>query len=91
MFKDGDDVVLFLYQPNTGGGYNTLGNYYYIVGVNQGVFYKHQPEASDESDVFHSVSSITYIYFLLPWPSRLRLRAFNNTVAEMRILIFVEI
>lgn len=35
----GDDVLLFLYQPNMGSGYNTEGEYYYILGVNQGIYY----------------------------------------------------
>lgn len=34
----GDQRLFFLYQPNMGGAYNTEGEYYYIVGVNQGVF-----------------------------------------------------
>jgi len=28
-----------LHKPNYGGGYNTEGDYWLIVGVNQGVFY----------------------------------------------------
>ena len=30
--------LFFLYNPNMGGGLNTAGDYYYIVGVNQGIF-----------------------------------------------------
>lgn len=39
-FSEKDEVLLFLYQPNMGGGYNTRGDYYYILGVNQGAFFK---------------------------------------------------
>lgn len=40
IFEKGEEVILFLYQPNMGGGYNTKDDsYYYITGLNQGVFY----------------------------------------------------
>lgn len=41
----GQDVILFLYKPEMGAGYITAGDYYYIVGVNQGIYY-----AADEAD-----------------------------------------
>ena len=31
-------MLMFLYQPNMGGAYNTTGDYYYIQGVSQGAF-----------------------------------------------------
>lgn len=38
--ENGEEVILFLYQPNMGGGYNTKDDScYYITGLNQGVFY----------------------------------------------------
>lgn len=37
LFED-ETYLLFLYQPGMGGAYNTAGDYYYICGVNQGVF-----------------------------------------------------
>lgn len=40
IFEKGEEVILFLYQPNMGGGYNTNDDScYYITGLNQGVFY----------------------------------------------------
>lgn len=33
-----DEVLLYLYTPGMGSGYNTEGDYYYIVGVNQGAY-----------------------------------------------------
>lgn len=35
----GDKVLLFLYQPKMGGGCNTKGDYYYIVGNYSGIYY----------------------------------------------------
>lgn len=37
LLTDGK-MLMFIYQPNMGGAYNTTGDYYYIQGVNQGVF-----------------------------------------------------
>lgn len=37
-FTVGKDVLLFLYQPGMGSGYNTTGDYYYVTGVSQGVY-----------------------------------------------------
>lgn len=34
--KEGEEYLLFLYQPNQGGGFNTEGDYYYILGLTQG-------------------------------------------------------
>lgn len=36
--RQGDDVLLFLYQPQAGGAYNTEGDYYYVMGLWQGAF-----------------------------------------------------
>ena len=38
IFSDGETYLLFLYQPGMGGAYNTAGDYYYLCGVNQGVY-----------------------------------------------------
>lgn len=53
--ESGDVCILFLYQPNHGGAYNTEGDYYMITGGNQGVFlqaedglFTHQLEAYTE-------------------------------------------
>lgn len=35
----GQDVILFLRKPELGGGYATTGDYYSILGVNQGIYY----------------------------------------------------
>lgn len=40
----GQDVILFLRKPELGGGYTTTGDYYSILGVNQGIYY-----AADEA------------------------------------------
>ena len=45
----GDEVLAYLYQSNMGSAYNTEGDYYYIVGVNQGVFYLDE-NAKDSDD-----------------------------------------
>ena len=34
----GEEYLLFLNQPSMGGAFHTLGDYYYITGVTQGVF-----------------------------------------------------
>ena len=34
----GDSVLLFLYQPHMGGGYNAEGDYYYIASVVNGIY-----------------------------------------------------
>ena len=35
--RTGEEYLLFLYQPGMGGGFNTAGDYYYILGLTQGV------------------------------------------------------
>lgn len=39
--KMDESYLLFLYQPGSGGAYNTQGDYYYVAGQIQGVFSKH--------------------------------------------------
>ena len=36
--EKGESYLLFLYQPGCGGVYNTEGDYYYVLGLIQGVF-----------------------------------------------------
>ncbi|MDR2957433.1 MAG: hypothetical protein LBU61_04530 [Coriobacteriales bacterium] len=36
----GDDVILFLYKPTSGGGWTTQEDYYLVIGAHQGVFYR---------------------------------------------------
>lgn len=43
--KMDEEVVLFLYQPNMGSGFNTEGDYYYVLGMTQGAFY---PKVQDD-------------------------------------------
>lgn len=38
QLEAGEEYLLFLNQPSMGGAFNTLGDYYYITGVTQGVF-----------------------------------------------------
>lgn len=39
-FEVGQDYLVFLYQPERGGSFNTEGDYYYVLGLCQGVFAK---------------------------------------------------
>ena len=39
-FETGKDYLVFLYQPGRGGSFNTAGDYYYVLGLCQGVFSK---------------------------------------------------
>lgn len=38
-FKPGGRALLFLFRPSYGGGYNTRGDYYYVLGLSQGVYF----------------------------------------------------
>jgi hypothetical protein len=40
QFTENEEVLLFLYQPKMGSGYNTKGDYYYILGLGQGAYYQ---------------------------------------------------
>lgn len=42
--EEGQDVLLFLYPPAMGGGYNTEGDYYYITGAQQGIYLVQESE-----------------------------------------------
>ncbi|MDR1156788.1 MAG: hypothetical protein LBK75_00555 [Oscillospiraceae bacterium] len=50
IFEAGDEYLLFLYKPGRGGAFNTEGDYYYILGLSQGVF------SSNDSSQFVSQS-----------------------------------
>lgn len=50
----GHSYLLFLYQPKMGGGFNTLGDYYYVLGMEQGVF----PLTRDEELNPHQLESL---------------------------------
>lgn len=52
-----EPVLLFLYQPNMGGGFNTEGDYYYVLGMMQGAFYPEKD--SDEKTQAKSTSTFT--------------------------------
>lgn len=52
-----ESVLLFLYQPNMGGGFNTEGNYYYVLGMMQGVFYPEKD--ADEKTYAESNNTFT--------------------------------
>jgi len=43
------EVILFLYKPNMGSGFNTEGDYYYILGLNQGIFVNSAEKYSNDS------------------------------------------
>jgi hypothetical protein len=53
-FEDGKSYLLFLYQPGRGGAFNTSGNYYYVLGLVQGVYEK-QSDGSYVSQSGHAV------------------------------------
>lgn len=36
------EMILFLYKPGRGGGFNTEGDYYYVLGLPQGLFKKYE-------------------------------------------------
>jgi len=36
--KENEEYLFFLYQPGMGGAFNTEGDYYYILGLTQGIF-----------------------------------------------------
>lgn len=38
VFEKENAYLLFLYQPKMGGGFNTLGDYYYVLGQSQGSY-----------------------------------------------------
>ena len=50
----GDELLLFLYQPNMGGAYNTEGDYYYILGLEQGAFYAQSSMLRTQSMVYEN-------------------------------------
>jgi|GEM_PF-1577733 len=50
-FEAGKEYLLFLYRPGMGGGYNTEGDYYYILGRNQGTFSEEKPGIYVSQDV----------------------------------------
>lgn len=52
-FEKNQEYLLCLYQPNCGGAYNTKGDYYYVCGINQGVFTR------DDSGGYVSLSGET--------------------------------
>lgn len=41
--------LLFLYRPARGGSYNTKGDYYYVLGLNQGVFTENDGNYASQS------------------------------------------
>ena len=47
-YQVGDDVLVFLYQPNLGAGYNTTGDYYYTLGLYQGAFFASEKSYSND-------------------------------------------
>lgn len=56
-FSIGDEVLLFLSKPNMGSGYNTEGDYYYVLGAHQGAFYYELKEGRTRS----SISEETFV------------------------------
>lgn len=52
--ESGKDYLLFLYQPARGGSFNTTGDYYYILGLTQGIFQKYE-------DVFGEKNADVYV------------------------------
>ena len=57
-FQAGEEVLLFLYQPNMGSGYNTLGDYYYLLGAGQGAYYADPGNADRYTDSFGNELSL---------------------------------
>ena len=61
-FEVGENYLVFLYQPGRGGSFNTEGDYYYVLGLCQGVF------AKDENEQYLSQSGekLTDDYLIQP-------------------------
>ncbi len=61
-FEIGKEYLVFLYQPGRGGAFNTEGDYYYVLGLCQGVF------AKDENEQYLSQSGekLTDDYLIQP-------------------------
>ncbi|HZW49143.1 MAG TPA: hypothetical protein VFF80_03305 [Bacillota bacterium] len=57
-FNIGDQVLVFMYQPNMGSGYNTEGDYYYVLGVNQGAFYLTEKSGTTDYNIFSNVKGV---------------------------------
>lgn len=55
-FTVGDEVLLFLYQPNMGAAYNTEGDYYYVLGLSQGAYFK-----EDNTDTYSTELNIDIV------------------------------
>ncbi len=61
--KTGEEYLLFLYQPARGGAFNTEGDYYYILGLTQGIFQKISGNAEPLlTDVYQSQSGFKITY-----------------------------
>lgn len=60
-FEVGKDYLVFLYQPGRGGGFNTEGDYYYVLGLCQGVFSKD----GNEEYISQSGETLSNDYFVL--------------------------
>lgn len=61
--KLGEEYLLFLYQPARGGSFNTTGDYYYILGLTQGVFQKYEDVlGEDNTDVYISQDDYEITY-----------------------------
>lgn len=72
-----EPVLLFLYQPNMGGGFNTEGDYYYVLGMMQGAFYPEK--GSDEKT--HAASTTTFTNKL---GTSISLQTLANDLANMQ-------
>ena len=57
-------MLMFLYQPNMGGAYNTTGDYYYIQGVSQGAFVQAE---NNENSYVNYAGNITLTLFCIPF------------------------
>jgi hypothetical protein len=55
VLEEGKDYLLFLYKPGRGGAFNTNGDYYYILGLSQGIY----AEQTDGTYVSQSGSIVT--------------------------------
>lgn len=63
-FNVGDSYLVFLYQPGRGGSFNTEGNYYYVLGLCQGVFSENEAgqyvsQAGEELSNDYLIQSLT--------------------------------
>lgn len=55
--ESGEEYLLFLYKPSRGGSFNTEGDYYYILGLTQGIFQEVSSSTTTAGNVVYKSQS----------------------------------